>query len=133
MSRRRDIEESLELAAAHGVDLAPLVYARLFIAMPEVEASFCLDRNGAVRGSMLNHALDVVLDLTGDRAYAEAFLRSEAVNHGATHGIDCEVFVNFYDHLVAVVRELAGPDWTAAMENAWREATEDVRRLARAV
>ncbi len=130
MSRRQDIEGSLELAAAHGVDLAPLVYARLFAAKPELEAMFCLDKNGAVRGSMLNHALEVLLDLAGERSYAELFVRSEAVNHGATHGVDTDVFMQFYDHLAATVHELAGAGWSSAMEAAWRDAIDELRRLS---
>ena len=130
MTRRQDIEDSLELAAAHGVDLVPLVYARLFAAKPELEAMFCLDRNGAVRGSMFTHALEVLLDLAGDRSYAEFFVRSEAVNHGATHGVDTEVFAQFYDHLAATVRDLAGAGWTGAMEAAWRDAIDELRRVS---
>lgn len=133
MDRKQAIESSLEIAAERGGDLVPLVYARLFAARPELEAMFCMDRDGAVRGSMLNHALEVALDLAGDRTYAESFVRSETVNHGSTHGVDIELFAVFYDHLTATVRELAGGGWTAAMETAWCETIDEVRRLSTAV
>lgn len=130
MSRRQNIEDSLELAAAHGVDLTPLVYARLFANRPELEEKFCLDRNGAVRGSMLTHVIEVLLDHAGERTYAEAFVQSETVNHEGTHGISAKVFSEFYDHLAATVRDLAGAGWSSSMEAAWRDTIDDLRRVS---
>ena len=44
------------------------VYARLFAAHPELEALFLMDRDGGVRASMMQQALECIVDHTGDAA-----------------------------------------------------------------
>jgi hemoglobin-like flavoprotein len=120
------IEASLELAAVRCDDITPLVYERLFRAHPETRALFCLDTDGAVRGSMLVHAIEVLRDLASERLYAEAFVRAEAINHAAATSISPALFAAFFGFLAAEVRELAGPDWTGDMAAAWQGAIAEL-------
>ena len=53
---------SLQAVADRRGDAAGDVYARLFAASPELEALFVLDRDGGVRASMMQQALECILD-----------------------------------------------------------------------
>ncbi len=115
------IESSLELVAARVGDPAPLVYARLFAAFPEVEALFVRDVSGTVRGNMLTTTLECLVDFAGPRAYATHFVGSERVNHGGL-GVPPEMFDRFYATVIATFREVLGEDWTAEIDGAWTRA-----------
>ncbi len=110
--------ESLELVASRVADPAPLVYARLFAEHPEVEALFVRDRSGIIRGQMLQVTIETLLDLAGDGAYASGLLQTERVNHQGL-GVPADAFDSFYRVLMATFRDIAGVDWTPAMEAAW--------------
>ncbi len=60
-----EIERSLELAAERAGDLTGAIYARLFRDFPETERLFVMDRDGGVRGNMLSHAFNTILDFIG--------------------------------------------------------------------
>lgn len=110
------ITASLELIALRGVDPAPLIYARLFGACPELESLFVLGPQA--RGHMLDEAFRLILDAVGGDTYATAFLRSERVNHEDL-GVAPEVFVSFFDVIARTLADMAGPDWTPEMAAAW--------------
>ncbi len=112
------LEQSLEITAERCPDLAPLVYARLFARFPNMQAMFCLDTDGAVRGSMLAHALRVLLDVVGERHFGPSFINAESVTH-AGYDVPPETFAAFYTVLRDCVREIAGADWTHEMDAAW--------------
>jgi hemoglobin-like flavoprotein len=124
------IEHSLELVAARVGDPAPLVYARLFAEMPELEALFVRDVTGIVRGNMLTTTLECLVDFAGARAYAHHFVGSERVNHGGL-GVPAEMFDRFYATVIATFREVLGADWTAEMDGAWSRAAEGLVAAAR--
>ncbi|MCC6717683.1 MAG: globin [Acetobacteraceae bacterium] len=115
------IEASLELVAERLGDPAPLVYARLFAAFPELEALFVGDRMGTVRGNMLQVTLDCLLDFAGPRAYAHHFIASERVNHAGL-GVPSAMFDQFYQTVIATFRDALGAAWTAEAEAAWQRA-----------
>ena len=115
------IEASLALVAERLGDPAPLVYARLFAAFPELEALFVGDKQGLVRGNMLQVTLECLLDFAGPRAYATYFVGSERVNHAGV-GVPSDMFDRFYQTVIATFREGIGPDWTEATEAAWQRA-----------
>ena len=117
------IEASLILVAERLGDPAPLVYARLFAAFPELEALFVRDQAGMVRGNMLQVTLECLLDFAGPRAYASYFVGSERVNHAGL-GVPSAMFDRFYQTVIATFREALGPDWTAATEAAWQRAAQ---------
>ena len=76
-----NIERSLEIAAERAGDLTADIYARLFRDFPETEHLFVMDRDGGVRGNMLSHAFNTILDFIGERRYAHNFISSEIVTH----------------------------------------------------
>lgn len=76
-----DINASLEIAPDRAGDLTADIYARLFAQFPDTKSLFVMDRDGAVRGSMLSHAFSTILDFIGERRYAHNFISSEIVTH----------------------------------------------------
>jgi hemoglobin-like flavoprotein len=118
---------SLELAVERAGDITPLVYERLFRAQPDMLALFRLDAVDLVKGSMLSHAINVLIDLIGDRQFAEGFIRAESMAH-ATYDVPPKVFETFYPVLADTVREVLGPDWTAEMSSAWQSAILELSR-----
>lgn len=109
---------SLELVAERCADPAPLVYARLFIENPAIEALFIGDKSGIVRGQMLAVALETLLDLAGPGIYAAGMLQSERMNHDGI-GVPMGNFDAFFATVMATVREILGVAWTAEMDEAW--------------
>jgi hemoglobin-like flavoprotein len=112
------IERSLEIAAAQGGDLTPMVYDRLFAAYPEMRALFVRDTNGSVRGEMLARVFEMILDFIDRRAYAAQMIQCEVVTHEG-YGVPPEVFGVFFGVVRDTLRELAGAAWTADMDGAW--------------
>jgi hemoglobin-like flavoprotein len=123
------IEQSLELAAERGGDLAPAVYARLFARHPEMEAQFVRDTTGAVRGEMLARVFEMVLDYIGDDAYAAGMIRNEVVTHDG-YGVPPDIFPLFFDVVAETLRETAGEAWTPDMTTAWDGLLTDFRRFS---
>lgn len=119
------ITASLQLAADRAGDLVPLVYARLFAHLPEMEAEFWRDAKGSIRGEMLARAVEAVLDFAEDRRFSPAYLRTEMVTHDA-YGIPRAVFGVFFQALAEAVADAAGPEWTAAMAAAWDGLRADI-------
>ncbi len=119
------ITESLDLVAARCDDPTPLVYARLFKENPEMEALFVRDTDGSVRGQMLYQVIEAVLDFAGPRAFGANLMKSEIVNH-ENLGVPRAVFATFFGVTMQTFREVAGPDWTPAMDAAWSELLADL-------
>lgn len=121
-----EIERSLEIAAARGGDLSNAVYARLFLAFPETEKLFVLDRDGQVRGAMLAHVFESLLDFIGERRFAHRFVGAEIVTHEG-FGVARDAFADFFEIVRDEVREACGPSWNAAIEDAWRRLLFELR------
>lgn len=119
------IEASLHAAAERGGDLVPLVYARLFAHLPEMEAEFWRDARGSIRGEMLARAVEAVLDFADGRQFSPAYFRTEMVTHDA-YGIPRAAFGLFFQALAEAVAEAAGSDWTPAMAAAWDDLRADI-------
>ena len=113
------IVASLETAAANAGDLTAAVYARLFAQFPETEPLFVLDRDGQVRGAMLAHVFETILDFIGERRYAHRFIAAEIVTHEG-YDVPPEAFAAFFGIVRDEVRAACSDDWTPAMEAAWR-------------
>lgn len=115
------IEHSLALVAERVGDPAPLVYARLFAAFPELEALFVRDVSGMIRGNMLTTTLECLVDFAGQGAYATHFVGSERVNHGGL-GVPAEMFDRFYATVIETFRAALGTAWTEEIDGAWKRA-----------
>jgi hemoglobin-like flavoprotein len=126
------IEDSLTLVASRIGDPAGLVYAALFARHPAMEAEFWRDRSGAIRGEMLARMFETVLDLAGPRAYADAVIGTEAVTHDA-YGIPRTVFLDFFEVVAGVVRDVCAADFTPAMAAAWAAVASDAAAILAAL
>jgi hemoglobin-like flavoprotein len=112
------IVRSLELAAARG-DPAPLVYARLFAAYPDMERLFVRDTNGLVRGNMLAEAINGLLDFVDRDSYGGNLMRVEIVNH-ENLGVPRDVFPAFFTAMRDTFAEMLGSEWDGETDAAWR-------------
>jgi hemoglobin-like flavoprotein len=112
------IARSLELVAERG-DPAPLVYARLFAAYPEMERLFVRDTNGLVRGNMLAEAINAILDFIDRDAYGGNLMRIEIVNH-ENLGVPREVFPAFFTAMRDTFAAMSGEAWDDDIDAAWR-------------
>jgi hemoglobin-like flavoprotein len=112
------IVASLELAAARCDDLTPRVYDRLFVAKPETRAMFRADPKNLVKGSMLELALEAILDFTGEKKASHRLIFCEVQSHDA-YGTQPEIFTVFFVVIRDVLRELLGTDWSAEIDAAW--------------
>ena len=112
------IVESFELAAARCEDLTPLVYDRLFAVKPETRGLFRADPKNLIKGSMLELALEAVLDFAGEKKASHRLIFCEVQSHDA-YGTQPEIFTVFFVVMRDVVRDLLGAEWTAEVETAW--------------
>jgi hemoglobin-like flavoprotein len=112
------IVESFELAASRCDDLTPLVYDRLFAVKPETRSLFRADPKNLIKGSMLELALEAVLDFAGEKKASHRLIFCEVQSHDA-YGTQPEIFTVFFVVMRDVVRDLLGADWTAGIEAAW--------------
>lgn len=119
---------SLERAAERAGDLTADIYARLFRDFPETEPLFIMDRDGAVRGNMLSHAFNTILDFIGERRYAHNFISSEIITH-LGYDVPPEAFASFFTVMRDELRTACGPDWSPAMEEAWQRLLLDLERF----
>lgn len=123
------IVATLEEVAERVGDPAPQIYARLFAAQPEMEAQFARDRDGTIKGAMLQHVIDVILDLCGPRAYARNMVACEVHNHEGME-VPHQVFATFFGVVRDTFREILGDDWTPAHETAWGELVSECEAIA---
>lgn len=133
MGRSLDIVDrilaTMELAGSRAGDIAPLVYAKLFAAHPDMEALFVRDKTGAVRGEMLARTIEMILDFLETDGFASNMLACEAVTH-AGYGVPPEIFPAFFTALHGSLRESLAEDWRADEERAWAELVERLQRAA---
>lgn len=124
-------DASLALVAERLGDPTLQVYEALFARLPEMRALFLRDADGAIRGHMLQEALEAARDLLGARAYGGHFIASEWVNH-QNLGVPSDAYVIFYDVAHDVFRAAGADEWTDAMDAAWRAVRADVRAIVAA-
>jgi hemoglobin-like flavoprotein len=117
---------SLERVAERG-DPAPLVYARVFAAHPEMEKLFVRDVDGGVRGNMLAEALSAILDFIEADAYGGNLFRIEIVNH-ENLGVPRDVFPAFFMAMRDAFAEILGTEWTDEFDAAWRDLLAKIDR-----
>ena len=113
------IIRSLELAAERCEDLTPLVYERLFRQRPETRSLFRTEGSTLVKGSMLELALDAILDFAGDRKAAYRMIFCEVQSHAA-YGTSPELFNVFFAVVADTVRDLLGEQWSDEIDTTWR-------------
>ncbi|MBL8771848.1 MAG: globin [Phenylobacterium sp.] len=123
MNEAEIISQSLEAVAERAGDPAPAVFARLFAEFPQAEPRFARDVNGSVRGEMLAMVLNCLMDPGGP--YQLHLVRAERLNHDG-FGTPSQEFDRFFGVVHETCRDLAGPDWTAEYDTAWRAQIDRV-------
>ena len=126
-----EIEASLERLAERCADPTRLVYDRLFAAHPEMRILFWRDTDDAVKGEMLARVFAAILDFVGERRYADHMIGCEIVTH-AGYDVPPQVFATFFGVVAETTRDALGPDWTPAMDAAWRELLAELDRYVQA-
>lgn len=124
------IIRSLELAAERCEDLTPLVYERLFRQRPETRALFRTEGSTLVKSSMLELALDAILDFAGERKAAYRMIFCEVQSHAA-YGTSPELFNVFFAVVADTVRDLLGEQWSNEIDRAWRRLLDELDRYVR--
>lgn len=123
------LQSTLETVVERIGDPAPLVYARLFAAYPELEPKFAMDQSGMVRQEMFLKAAESRVDLASERCCARAMLVAEHSNHSMNDVLAAQ-FDLFFDAIMAVFRQALGKDWSPAMESAWGTAVGKARGIS---
>jgi len=119
------ITESLEQVAERCPDPTAVVYDLLFARHPEMRELFVRDANGAVRGQMLQQAIEIILDYIGPRGFSANFIACEVVNH-ENLGVPPYVFASFFAVMRDAFRKILEPDWTARCDEAWTELAAEL-------
>lgn len=109
---------TLEIVAERRCDPTPDVYARLFAVHPGLEALFLMDRDGGVRASMMQQALECIVDHTGDRLVAPQIIAASRMHHDG-YGVPAERFDAFLVAIRDTFRSIVGEAWTPAIDLAW--------------
>lgn len=122
------ILDTLERAGEKCADPAPLIYARLFAAHPHLESLFVMDRDGGVRGSMLETCLNIILGLLEGSPTPRFLISAGRMQHEG-YGVPAGEFDAMFIAIRDTFRELLGPAWTPAMEAAWTRLLADIASI----
>ena len=128
MSWANPIERSFEIAASRCEDLTPLVYERLHREYPQSHAMFRTEGSELVKGSMLALTIESILDLAGERRGKFRMIECELSSHDA-YGTPRDLYLAFFGVIEATLRALAGADWTAEIDVAWKRLQGDIRDM----
>lgn len=122
------ILETLESAGEACADPAPLVYQRLFASHPHLEALFVMDRDGGVRGSMLETCLNIILGLIEGSETSRFLLSAGRMQHDG-YGVPAGEFDAMFIAMRDTFRELAGAAWTAEADAAWTDLLGEIAAI----
>src|ERR1700754_3081811 len=114
---------TLERVTEHG-DPTPLIYQRLFADHPELERLLPMDRDGGVRGSMVETAITCILDHVGPRLSSPGILFA-ARQHHEGYGVPDEKFDAFFIAMRDAFHEILGAEWTSEIDASWRNMLAD--------
>ena len=120
------ITRSLERASELHGDPTNAIYERLFEQRPELEALFVLDRTGLIRGNMLAHVFNALIDMDGPRTYGLQFFCNERVTHEGGLGVGAADYDAFLAIVRDTIRDLLGAEWSAEIDAAWRDAFDEI-------
>jgi hemoglobin-like flavoprotein len=118
------ILSTLERVAERVGDPTPLIYQRLFAAHPELERLFAMDRDGGVRGSMVETAITCILDHVGPRLSSPGILFA-ARQHHEGYGVPADLFDAFFVAMRDAFRDILGPEWTPEVDANWGRLLAD--------
>jgi hemoglobin-like flavoprotein len=122
------ILDTLERASEACADPAPLVYGRLFAAYPHLESLFVMDRDGGVRGSMLETCLNIILGLLEGSETSRFLISAGRMQHEG-YGVPAGEFDVMFAAMRDTFRELSGPGWTPEAETAWDALLSEIATI----
>lgn len=122
------VVRSLEVIAGRGIDPTDAIYDRLFSVHPEFERLFEMDVGGTVRGSMVQTALECVLDHAGPKRTTANVIAAERQHHDG-YGVPEDQFDELFAAMRDVIRDLLGHEWSSEMETGWRSLLEDFAKM----
>lgn len=122
------VVQSLELVGDLHGDPTPEVYAALFTQHSDLEKLFVVDHDGSVRGSMLQHAFECIIDYFDENFMASNFITASRVVHDG-YGVPEGKFDEFFVTLRDVCRSLLADKWTSDMEQEWEQMISEFARL----
>lgn len=121
------IRASLALLASRQPMLAPRFYEILFERYPSVRPLFsrhALDE----QGRMLQDAIVAVVEHIEDASWLSENLTALGRRH-VGYGVTREMYAWVGESWLATFAEIAGQDWTPALERAWSDAYEVIVEL----
>src|ERR1700755_795240 len=113
------LRSSFDLVVERHPELTPRFYAILFERYPQVRPLFA--RDTAHQAKMLTTALVSVMDNLEDASWLTSTLTAMGKKH-VEYGVTNEMYDWVGASLLATLAEVAGSDWTPALEGAWTEA-----------
>lgn len=113
------LQSSLALVSEREEHVTERFYEILFARYPQTEPLF--GRNRKEQAAMLQEAIVSVLDHLDDAAWLEDRLHELGRRH-VDYGVTAEMYGWVAESLIATFAEVAGDDWTPAMEEAWYAA-----------
>lgn len=125
MVDRAAIVDTLEQVAERCGDPTPLVYARLFELHPALEPLFDLDRDGSVRGSMIETSIDCILGLAEGSETPRHVISTSRFHHEG-YGVPDDQFNALFTAMRDVFRDMLGSAWTASKDEAWTALLEEL-------
>lgn len=123
------LDHTLALVAERMGDPVPRIFERLFAESPALQSLFANDNSGAVRGEMFLRAVECLQDAAGAGRYGASLVAAEHSTH-LGYGVSSAEFQHFFVLVVDVFRQALGPDWTPAIDQAWRAALQRVAVVA---
>jgi hemoglobin-like flavoprotein len=122
------ILDTLERASEACADPAPLIYKRLFAAHPHLESLFVMDRDGEVRGSMLETCLNIIFGLLEGSETSRFLISAGRMQHEG-YGVPEGEFDVMFAAMRDTFRELSGTGWTLEAEAAWADLLSEIAAI----
>jgi hemoglobin-like flavoprotein len=122
------LRESIAIAAEREPMITKKFYEILFTRYPQVKPMF--SRNAPEKQQeMLQGAILAVLDHLDDATWLTDTLGGLGAKH-VGYGVTDDMYPAVGECLIAALKELCGPSWTAAHEASWSEAYGAIMSLA---
>jgi hemoglobin-like flavoprotein len=122
------ILDTLERAGERCADPAPLVYRRLFEMHPDLEALFVMDKDGGVRGNMLETCITCILGLVESSDTPRFLISAGRMQHDG-YGVPDGQFDAMFVAMRDTFRDLLGADWSPEADAAWSGLLAEIARI----
>ncbi len=123
MSDADPILDSLELCAERSGDITPLVYEKFFALCPSAR-----DLMGHSDDHMQGRMLEQVIELLfSDEHFGEGgYLDWELDKRQVGYRVEGDMYIHFFDALVAVVKDSLAELWTPVTAQAWEKKISSI-------